>query len=256
MPWEQTSSASFLARHDTGDADDARRVLRSLEHMRVQLEELFPRVPDRVTVVLHDRAWALALSNPLIAAARLATEPSGRHLVAGWAGRDELHLLSPAALAAGAGRGSSGSIPGAREAGRLTAAALYARRVILESDPGLARGPGPVRIARELRWAWLMEGASRWLAGQEPHLRPAIARRLRVGRRPAFPPAPRDAPLLGASVFELLAELEGEPAVVELAARRAGGGSGHALERAFGARLVSIEGEWRSFLSGLGARDR
>ena len=40
MAWKQSTSASFAARHATSDAADARRVLQSLEHVRVQLEEL------------------------------------------------------------------------------------------------------------------------------------------------------------------------------------------------------------------------
>lgn len=248
MTWESTSSASFRARHDSKDADDARRVLQSLEHVRVQLEQLLHHVPPQITVVLHDGVWALALSNPLIGAQRLATAPSARPLVAGWAGRRELHLLSPATFVAR----SAPAVPGLREMGRLTAAALYARRVITETNPSFAHGPGPVRLARELRWAWLLEGGSRWLAGQSAHAGPAIAARLRGGGRPSFPPGLRDAPLLAGTVVELLAREEGDDAVVALLARPATRGPGEALQRAFGARLVSIEGEWRTCLSALG----
>ena len=255
MPWESTSSASFRARHDSRDAEDARRVLQSLEHVRVQLEELFGRVPPRITVVLHDRPWALALSNPFVGALRLATAPSGRPLVAGWTSREELHLLSPATFT---GR-SAPATPGLREMGRLTAAALYARRVIVEASPGLRHGIGALPVARairELRWAWLLEGGSRWLSGQSAHAGAAVAARLRDGGRPSFPPGLRDAPLLGPTLIELLADAEGEQAVVGLCERLGRGGPREVLERAFGARLVSIEGEWRAYLAELAGRNR
>jgi hypothetical protein len=217
----------------------------------VQLEQLFARAPPRITVVLHGGVGALTLSNPLLGTLRLLTEPTGRHLVAGWTGREELHLLSPAALAAADG----GKVSGTRESGRLTAGVLYARRTIAENRSDLIGRPTPLRLARELRGAWLLEGASRWLAGQSAHARPAVARRLRDGRRPAFPPGLRDAPLLGPTVIELLVREAGEAAAVELAV---GGGNrgGEGLERAFGARLVSIEGEWRSHLAQLASRER
>jgi hypothetical protein len=251
MPWEQSESASFRARHASADADDARRVLGSLEHVRVQLEQLFERVPPEITVVLHSRPAELVLSNPLIAARWLATEPAGRRYVAGWGGRRELHVLSPAALSARAA-----PVTGSPEMLRLTAAALYARRVIAESNPELAGAIGGVRTWRELRWAWLLEGCARWLAGQTAHARPAIARRLREGRRPSCPPGFRDAPLLGGTVIDLLAELHDERAVIALATRLPSQGPRFALERAFDARLGSVDAEWRLHLSRLATADR
>ena len=58
----------------------------------------------------------------------------------------------------------------------LSAAALYARRVIVENNRDLHNVMGAIRWRRELRWAWLLEGAGRWFAGQTEHARPAIAR--------------------------------------------------------------------------------
>ena len=250
MPWEPSVSASFSARDPAADAQAAKRVLSSLEHVRIQLEQIFPRLPTPVTVVLHSGMAALALSNPLIAASRMATEPAGRRYVTGWAGREEIHVLSPAALAERAA-----PVTGSREMLRLSAAALYARRVITESNPDLAGVMGMVRAQRELRWAWLIEGAGRWFAGQTAHARPAIARRLRDGARPAFPPGIRDAALLGGTVLDLLAGQHGERAVVRLATRLPSHGPRVAIERAFGTRLVSVEGEWRSHLSQLAFSD-
>ena len=71
----------------------------------------------------------------------------------------------------------------------------HARRVIMLNNRELIGRFGPVRLARELRWAWLLEGGARWFAGQTEFARPAIARRLHEGGRPSFPPGLRDAAL-------------------------------------------------------------
>jgi hypothetical protein len=255
MSWEQSSSASFRARHASADATDAQRVLRSLEHVRVQLQLSFNRIPDEMTVVLHSHQAALALSNPLITGAWLLSDATSRRYVTGWVGRRELHVLSPRALVARAG-----PVTGSREMLRLSAAALYARRVIDENNPDsrLRLHPaGPLlALRRELRWAWLLEGGARWLAGQTTHARPSIARRLREGSRPAFPPGPRDAPLLGGTVHELLAAREGEDVVAALLAELPARGPEWAIERAFGARLVNVDAEWRAHLARISATER
>jgi hypothetical protein len=80
--------------------------------------------------------------------------------------------------------------------------------------------------------------------------------RLRDGSRPAFPPGPRDAPLLGGTVHELLAAREGEDAVVEMLRRLPAQGPQWAIERSFGARLVNIDAEWRAHLARLAAVER
>ncbi len=104
----------------------------------------------------------------------------------------------------------------------------------------------------ELRWAWLLEGAGRWFSGQSDHARPAIARRLREGGRPSFPPGLRDAPLLGASVIDLLARQEGERAAAQFVTRLHPEGARAALSNAFnGKSFVHIEGDWRSHLARL-----
>ena len=108
------------------------------------------------------------------------------------------------------------------------AACLYARRVVIASNKDLARVMPALRLRRELRWAWLLEGAARWFGGQTAHARPAIARRLREGRPPSFPPGPRDAALLGGTVIDLLAREEGAQAAARFACRlhRAGAAGG------------------------------
>jgi hypothetical protein len=134
----------------------------------------------------------------------------------------------------------------------LTASALYARRVITASNPDLRQRATPLRMSQEMRWAWLLEGASRWFSGQVDYSRPAIARRLREGSRPSFPPSARDALLLGGTVIDLLAREEGEQAVADLACQLHPHGSRAALSRAFRGRPFNrTEMAWRSHLERL-----
>jgi hypothetical protein len=244
MPWVESVSASFRARHELGDADDADRVLHSLERTRDRLGAYFPRAGGDLTVVLHGSVLSLSLARPLVPAVWALTAPASRRYVAGWAGGGEVHVLSAAALDARAS-----AVPGSREMLGLTAAALYARQVVADSNPDLPRRLAPARIAAELRWAWLLEGAARWFSGQTEHARPAIARRLREGGRPSFPPGPRDAPLLGGTVIDLLVREEGEAAAAQLASRLHAQGSRAALTAAFSGRSFKhTEGAWRSHL--------
>jgi hypothetical protein len=247
MAWVETVSASFRARHASADTDDAHGVLLSLERARDQLERLFPRTPSEITVILHGSMAALTLTNPLLPLTWLVTAPAARRYVAGWAGAADLHVLSPAAL-----RERASNVPGSRHMLDRTAACLYARRVIAENNPDLARVMGLIRYQRTMRWAWLLEGSARWFGGQTEHARPAIARRLREGRRPSFPPGLRDAPLLGGTVIDLLAREVGEQAAARFCCRLHPQGPTAALTRAFGGRsLVQTEGAWRSHLARL-----
>jgi hypothetical protein len=247
MAWVESVSASFRARHDSAAADDADRVLDTLEHTRDRLDEVFPRTVTDLTVVLHRDFKSLVMSNPLLPVTWLTTAPASRRYVAGWAGREELHVLSAEALDARAS-----NVPGSREMLALSAAALYARRVVTENNHDLPRAFTPARFAAELRWAWLLEGAARWFSGQTEHARPAIGRRLREGGRPSFPPGLRDAPLLGGTVIDLLAREEGQRATAMFATRLHPQGSRAALSKAFGGRaFVHTEGAWRSHLARL-----
>jgi hypothetical protein len=247
MAWVESVSASFRARHESADADDAHRVLHSLELTRERMSALFPNAMGELTVVLHGSTLSLSMTNPLLPVAWLATAPAARRYVAGWAGAQEIHVLSPAALDARASK-----VPGSREMLALTAAALYARRVVVESNHDLPRALTPVRIRRELRWAWLLEGGARWFAGQTEHSRPAIARRLREGGRPNFPPGLRDAPLIGATVIDLLAREEGEATAAQFVSHLHPGGAHTAISDAFRGRSFSrTEDAWRSHLARL-----
>ncbi|MHB8656692.1 MAG: hypothetical protein ACYC91_01860 [Solirubrobacteraceae bacterium] len=247
MAWVESVSPSFRARHDSAHADDAAQVLDSLERTRDRLSELFPRASGDLTVVLHASNASLAMSNPLMPLRWLSTSPAARRYVAGWTTAAELHVLAPAVLSSRAS-----AVPGSREMLERSAAALYTRRVICASNRDLPRLLSPRRPAVELRWAWLFEGAGRWFSGQTAYARPAIARRLREGGRPSFPPGVRDAALLGGTVIDLLVREAGEQAAAELATRLHAQGPRGALAQAFGGRaLAHTEGAWRSHLARL-----
>jgi hypothetical protein len=245
MAWVESVSPSFRARHESEHADDADRVLHSLERTRERLAEVFPRTVSDLTIVLHRGTIALSLTNPLYPLAWLTTAPAARRYLAGWVATDELHVLAPAALARRAS-----NVPGSREMLSSAPAALYARRVIAENNRDLPQSLSPARIRLELRWAWLLEGAARWFSGQTEHARPAIARRLREGSRPNFPPGLRDAHLLGGTVIDLLAREEGELTAAQFACRLHPQGGRAALSKAFGGRsFVHTEGAWRAHLA-------
>ncbi|HEY2770201.1 MAG TPA: hypothetical protein VGI87_06520 [Solirubrobacteraceae bacterium] len=245
MAWIESESRSFRARHDSADTHDVERVLYSLERTRDRLSNHFPDPAGELTLVVHRSTLSLTMANPVLPLAWLATAPAARRYVAGWAGAQELHVLAPGALEARAS-----NVPGSREMLELAAAALYARRVITANNAELSRAWRLRRTMLELRWAWLVEGAARWFSGQTEHARPAIARRLREGGRPTFPPGLRDAPLLGGTVIDLLAREEGERAAVELASHLHPQGQRAALAKAFrGRAFVHTEGAWRSHLA-------
>ncbi len=247
MTWVESVSASFTARHDAAATDDARHLLQSLERTRTHLQTFFPRGPGDVTLVLHGGPAGLVATNPLMPFVWLATAPAARRYIVGWAGRTELHMLEPALL-----RQRASNVPGSAQMLEYGAACLYARRVIIASNKDLERVMPALRLRRELRWAWLLEGAARWFGGQTAHARPAIARRLREGGPPSFPPGPRDATLLGGTVIDLLAREQGAEAAARFAGRLHPQGARSALTMAFGGRpLAHTEGAWRSHLARL-----
>ncbi|HTU87416.1 MAG TPA: hypothetical protein VMF57_17690 [Solirubrobacteraceae bacterium] len=247
MAWVESASSSFRARHASTHADDADRVLHSLERTREYLGQYFPRTVDGIAVVFHPSVISLSLARPLMPVAWIAAAPAARRYVAGWCGPHELHVLLPDALEARAS-----TVAGSRQMLARAVPALYARRVIVENNPDLPRSISPRRLGTELRWAWLLEGAARWFGGQTAHARPAIARRLREGRRPAFPPTVRDAALLGGTVIDLLVAERGEGAAARLASRLHPHGPRGALREAFPERSpAQAEQDWREHLDRL-----
>jgi len=245
VAWVESASPSFTARDESTHADDADRVLYSLEQTREYLAAYFPRTVEGISVVFHPSVASLAIARPLLPLRWMAASPAGRRYIAGcWAGTHEMHVLLPDALEARAS-----SVPGSRQMLDRAVPALYARRVIVENNPDLPRRLSPRRPGIASHWAWLLEGAARWFGGQTAHARPAIARRLREGRRPAFPPGPRDAPLLGGTVIDLLVRERGEPVAAELACRLHPHGPRGALRDAFGGRSPArTEEAWREHL--------
>jgi hypothetical protein len=248
LAWVESHSLSFSARHESAQGEEAAAVLASLEVLRDELEGLFERVPGEVAVVLHPRPAALALAQPWLPLARRAAAPASRRYFAGWFGENEIHVLSPPAL-----ENRASNVPGSRAALLLSPQHEYAHVVLGANNPDL---PPPFSVAafrRYVRWAWLCEGAATWLAGQTPHLRPAIVRRLREGGRPAFPPDARDAMLLGGTVFDLLEREAGVRAAAALALRPLERGPRSLLVDAFGRQLASVERDWRAALDSLSA---
>ena len=243
--WVESSSRNFSARHEEHDAADARGVLEQLEATRTRLVDLFPMLPSEVAVVVHSSRVALDLAQPFLPVMRRITMPAARRYLAGWPARGTLHVLAPRLLAERAA-----NVDGSREMLALTPAALYVQLVVAECTAAL---PPPWTLrstTRAAQWAWLVAGSAQWLSGQTAHARPAIARRLREGRRPDFPPGLRDAALLGGTVVDLVAREEGAAAAVRLACALPRGGPREALVSTFGGRaMVHTEGTWRAHLS-------
>jgi hypothetical protein len=215
VPWLETESATFTARHDERDADDAERVLAQLEHAREHLETRLDVELGDVDVVLHGSPAQLDAAQPWVPLQRRLTAPAARRYVVGWAGERELHVLAPRLLAQRAS-----NVEGSLELLMLAPAGLLARRAVAIRQPGFPPPTGPLRLARWMRHAWYVEGAAQWLSGQTGHVRPAVTRRMREGSAPSFPPGRADALLLGGTVIDLLAREEGDRAA--LAAIREG----------------------------------
>jgi hypothetical protein len=244
MAWVDTASDTFVARHDERDEADAARVLAQLEFARTRLEERFEARPGELEVVLHSSSAQLDTAQPWLPIARRFTVPAARRYMVGWAGPRELHVLCPRQLAHRAS-----NVEGSLEMLMLAPSALLARRYVAAGHPALPPPLSPARMARWGRWAWLVDGAAQWLSGQTRHVRPALARRLREGRTPAFPPSRADALLLGGSVFELLAREEGDRASIALARGPHPDGALRALEIAFPRSISHTEEAWRAHLA-------
>lgn len=242
MPWTETESLSFTARFEEGDEDSAERTLDALEDLRLRLEERFDDAPGGLTVIIHPGSAWLAAAHPFLPAIRLASASAGRRYLAGWATRSEVHTLTDDSLRArAAGPESLRALIG-------TAERLYAQIVLAHHNPRMPPPWGPRSFARYLRWAWLVEGGAQYFSRQVPAFRTAMLRRLTEGPEPRFPPSPRDATILGGSVFDLLDREVGPHACGLLVSRIRKGGPEPALETAFGARFPEIEAAWRDHI--------
>lgn len=238
MAWLETPSETFVARHDEKDAEDAERVLAQLEHARPRLQKRLDAEVGELAVVLHPTSAQLDAAQPWVPLQRARTAAAARRYVVGRATDDELHVLAPRVLAARAS-----NVEGSLELLMLAPTALLAKRLLTpERRRRLGRrAPGEV--------PWRLEGAAQYFSGQTRHVRPAVVLRTHDGPKPSFPPARRDALLLGGTVFDLLAREEGEEACVKLALAP---DPAQALERAFHGRpLRQTEQAWRSHLARL-----
>jgi hypothetical protein len=248
VPWVETHSLSFSARHDSSQTQEAAAVLDSLERFRERLSGLFAITPHELAVVIHPRPLALALAHPWLPLARRVAAPASRRYFAGWFGERAIHVLAPDALARRAS-----NVEGSREALARTPHHEYAHVVLGANNPDL---PPPFSVGsfrRYVRWAWLCEGAAAHLSGQTRHLRAAIVRRLHEDARPEFPPAPRDAYLLGGTLFALLDEEAGPAATAFLATSPLEQGPRALLHEAFERSAAAVERDWRDYLGSLTA---
>jgi hypothetical protein len=223
-------------------------VLELLEGAREQLAGVFPRRPeDEIAVVLHSSLLTLYLAQPALPLITLATAPAGRRYLAGWCSPGEIHVLAPRLL-----ERRASAVPGSREMAMLGPATLYAQLVLAANNRNLPPPLRPARLVRYARWAWMAAGAAQYFSGQTAFARPAIARRLREGREPSFPPGIADAALLGGSVFDLLAREQGSHAAVALAYTPLRDDPRRVLVDAFDGRaLAHTAGAWRGHLARL-----
>lgn len=249
MSWVETTSPHFSARHEEHDQQDVIGVLELLEGTRERLGEAFSQLPDDVAVIVHGSPFALSLAQPYLPIIRRLTAPAARRYLVGWFQHDEIHVLAPRVLEARAS-----NVPGSREMNLLAPAALYTQLALGASSAYL---PPPFRLGsfvRYVRWAWLAAGTAQYFSGQTAFARPAIARRLREGGEPSFPPGIRDAQLLGGTLVDLLAREQGEQEAVRLAVELDPGGPKQALVNAFGGRpLAHTERTWRAHLAKIAA---
>jgi hypothetical protein len=248
VPWVESFSPSFSARHESSQANDAAQVLDDLEVFRSKLGRVFSSTPGEVTVIIHPRPAALALAHPWLPLARRLSAPAARRYYAGWFSEDAIHVLAPEALRTRAS-GSEGS----EKALLLSPRHEYSHLVVGAHNPGLPPPFRPRSFGRYLQLAWLAEGAAVWMSGQVRHLRPAITRRLREGGRPSFPPGPRDALILGGTIFSMLDGEAGPRAAVALAGSIPAERPETALTRAFERPLGELTRDWRDYLDDLRA---
>jgi len=249
VPWEESHSPTFSARHDSSQRAEAAAVLESLEAFREEVDGLFRHAPGDIAVVLHPRAAALTLAHPWLPLARTVAAPASRRYFAGWFTEADIHVLSSPALERRASK-----VAGSREALLLSPLHEYSHLVIGANNPDLPPPFSPAAFRRYVRWAWLCEGGAVWLSGQTPYLRAAIVRRLRESGRPEFPPSARDAMLLGGTIFSMLEREGGPAAAVALATSPLDDhGARAVLAEAFGRQLAAVERDWRAELDSLSA---
>ena len=149
MPWTESSSAHFEARHEASDERGAAAVLELLEtHAASRSRRVFPRIPEEVAVVMH-AGTRCALARGAAAAARLGRER--RDLAAlprGLVRRRARCTCSPRAAL----ERRASAVPDSRDMLMLTPAALYAQLVVATNNrrlpPPLRPSPPALGVAR------------------------------------------------------------------------------------------------------------
>src|SRR4029077_8910034 len=242
MTWIETDSLSFTARHDDADLACAHRVLDALEDLRLRLAARFDECRGNVTVILHDNPAWLSAPHPLLPAVRWSAAPAARRYLAGWPMAGGIHTLNASWMGRRSRRGDS------LRAFRRGDERMYCQIVLAANNTALPPMWTPRHFIAYLRWAWLIEGAAQYFAGQTSLYRAAVITRLREGERPAFPPSRRDALILGGTVFDLLDRHAAPDACVRMASRLHRQGPQGNLELAFEARMREIERAWRTHL--------
>ena len=208
------------------------------------LEELFPRVPGNVTVVLHDSpVQLLAVASRYLPVARRLASPPARRYMAGWFAAGEVHALSPPAL-----RALPPGPDSARGADAHPAARLHAARGRHEQPAAAAALPARAAVARCCA------------ARGSPRERPSTSRARSVparrrsrcacarGRR-RLPAGPARRRAAGGALFDLLDRERGERACVRLATHPATDPARRSS--AFGRPLPEIAAAWREHLDRL-----
>ena len=193
-------------------------------------------------MVVHDNPAWLSAAHPLLPPVRWSAAPAARRYVSGWPMEGEIHVLSDEWMERRAGgEDSLNALLG-------TAERMYCQLTLAANNDSLPPMWTPRRALTYFRWAWLVEGASQYFAGQVSLFRPAVITRLREGDKPKFPPTRRDAILLGGTVFDLLDRHAGPEACAMLASRLRKEGPAANLEFAFEAHTREIEKAWRHHL--------
>ena len=245
MPWVETSAPPFLARHPSGDAEGARRILATLEAARERVDAVLDVELSEITVVIHDNELLLSLAHPVLPLLRRLTVPAARRYLAGWAAAGELHVLTPELLARRAS-----SVPGSREMLRLVPAALYARLAVGRPTRASLRPSRPRRrfVTRAGRGSWRAPPSGS--RARPPTPAPRSVRRLREGPAPSFPPARRRR--RAARRERARADWRarrGREAVARMVTRLHPDGGRAALRDAFDGRsLAHTEAAWRASL--------
>ncbi len=137
MAWVETASLSFIARHDSAQADAAAGVLDDLEAFRARLEGAVRERAWRGSVVIHPRPLMLAVAAPWLPARTAVSAPAGRRYFA----RVVLAAARSTCLPPRRWRSARPGVPGSREALLRSPRHEYAHVVIGAANPAL---PPPV----------------------------------------------------------------------------------------------------------------